>query len=207
MSFFTDLFHAQTKKNWQNLANQIGGDFIEGGFLGKDSIELSYRATKIILDTHTIHGEHPTTYTRIFCPFISKNYWDFYVKQKNFLTKLGKYIGIDDVQIGENELDDKLYFTSENHEKLIHFFNSNQIKNIYLKINDMFENWLNISISNDSSVFSFRKRPPNQFHIQFKQLGIENDTNKMLLLFDLCKLTLDRLIEIGEAEDIDPNIQ
>jgi hypothetical protein len=202
MSFFTDFFHAQTKKVWQKCANQVGGNFIEGGFLGKDSIELSYRNTKIILDTYTIQGEHTVTYTRIYCTFISKNYWAFYVKQENFLTKLCRYIGIDDIQIGENQFDNQLYLTSENHEKLIRFFDSTSIRSIYLKINETFENWLYISISNDYPIFFFKKRPPNQFQILFKELGIEDDTHKILLLFDLCKITLDRLIEIGEAEDI-----
>jgi hypothetical protein len=43
--------------------------------------------------------------------------------------------------------------------------------------------------------------------ITLQKLGSESDIEILKSWFNLCKLTLDRLIEIGEAEDVSPDIQ
>jgi hypothetical protein len=56
MSVLSNIFESDTKEKWKQLALEIGGEFIDGGFWDSDKVILNYRKTRIILDTYTVHS-------------------------------------------------------------------------------------------------------------------------------------------------------
>jgi hypothetical protein len=89
MGFLFDIFKSNTKESWQQLATEIGAEFVDGGIWNEDKIILNYRKTKIILDTYTVHSGMSLTYSRLRCPFVSKNGITFEIcseKKQNYIT-------------------------------------------------------------------------------------------------------------------------
>jgi hypothetical protein len=207
MSFLSNIFESETKGNWQQLALEIGGEFVDGGFWNKDKVVLKYRKTEIVLETHTIStGRSSSTYTRMKFPFNSTNGFTFSISSENFFTHLIKKIGFNDIQIGECEFDDKMYLKSNNEEKAKSFFTLTILKEETFNIVNITESYLSIK-RHDSLFFFTESEAPNPFYAVLTKLRVESDIEVLKSWFNLCKLTLDRLIEIGEAEGVSPDIQ
>ncbi|MES2518091.1 MAG: hypothetical protein V4585_08290 [Bacteroidota bacterium] len=207
MSQFSNIVESNVKKNWQLLAQEIGGVFVDGGFWNKDKVILKYGKTKIVLGTHTINtGKSNTKYTRMKSQFTSTSGFTFSISSENFFTHLVKKIGFNDIEIGEFEFDDRIYVKSNDKQKVKSFFVSSIVKENTFKVVNTSESILSIK-RHDSLFFFAESDVPNPFYVVLTKLGVESDTETLKSWFTLCKLTLDRLIEIGEAEDINPNIQ
>ncbi len=208
MSFLSNIFRSETKENWQQLAVEIGGNFVDGGFWNKDIVELKYRNSTITLDVYQQrYGNKHIPHTRIRCPFVSINEFKFNITTENALTHAGKIFGIKDVMIDVPKFDDEFYLKSRTKDKFVNFLKSEIIQKSYLELakNDILG--LEIQISDDKPNFSLQTRPRNVYWIYCEKIKVESKVETLKLWFDLCKLTLDRLIEIGEAEDISPDFQ
>jgi hypothetical protein len=207
MSILSNIFKSETKENWKQLALEIDADFVDGGIWDSDKVVLNYGKTKIVLCTHSINtGKSNTKYTRMKSQFTSKNGLTFSISSENFFTHLVKKIGFNDVEIGEFEFDDKMYIKSNNKQKVKSFLDSSIVKENVFKVVTSSESV--ISIKRHDSLFLFTESDSaNPFYVVLTKLGVESDIEILKQWFTLCKLTLDRLIAIEEAEDIDPNIQ
>ena len=205
MSFFTDLFHSRAKENWKSLADEIQGKFINGGFWKTDKVTFNYRSTEITLDIFSKgNGRNARTYTRIICPYITKNRFTFEISSENTITYAAKYVGINDIEIGDVKFDAEIYLQSNQKKRLLTFLDTKYLQEKFL---EAFEGTdLVLKINDAHPVFFLKKIPTKILWIQIENVGIEEDIVILKQWFTLCKLTLDRLIEIGEAEDIDPNI-
>ncbi len=207
MSVLSNIFYSETKKNWQQLASEIGGEFVDGGFWKKDKVVLKYRKTEIVLETHTVsRGKNSSTYTRMKFPFNSVNGFNLSISSENFFTHLVKKIGFNDIEIGEFEFDDKIYLKSNNEKKAKSFFSSTILKEETFNVVNITESFLSIK-RHDSLFFFTESEAPNPFYVVLSKLGVESDIDVLKSWLNLCKITLDRLIEIGEAEDVSPDFE
>ncbi|PWK26339.1 hypothetical protein LV89_02510 [Arcicella aurantiaca] len=206
MSFFTDLFYSRAKENWKLLAHEIQGKFVDGGFWETNEVKFNYRNTEITLDIFSKgNGRSSKTYTRIICPYITTNRFTFEISSENAISYAAKYIGINDIEIGNTKFDAEIYLQSNQKKRLLTFLDTKYLQEKFL---EAFEGTdLVLKINDDHPVFFLKKIPTKILWIQIENIGIEEDIEILKSWFTLCKLTLDRLIEIGEAEDIDPNIQ
>ena len=57
------------------------------------------------------------------------------------------------------------------------------------------------------SLTFFEKNSQNTFWLYIESVGLEEQKETIKIYFETFKLTPDRLIEIGEVEDVSPNIQ
>jgi hypothetical protein len=206
MSVLSNIFKPETKKNWQQLASEIGAEFVYGGFWNDDKIILNYRKTKIILDTYTTGtAKNKTTYTRIKSEYISTNGFTFSISSESFFTHLIKRIGFNDIEIGDFKFDDKMYIKTYNEEKVKTFFVSPILKKEVFDIVKGSNSSLSINRA-ETFFFYTEGETSNPFYIILIKRRVESDIEILKSWFDLCKITLDRLIEIGEAEDANPDI-
>ena len=205
MSVLSDMLRLDAEKNWQKLASEIGGKFIDGGFWDSDKVILNYRKTKITLDTHTVHSGMSLTYNRLRCPFVSKNGITFEIFPKEKLNYINDLFSIKKTETGNAEFDDKIHCRSKHLKSFRSFFDSNLLQEKYFNI--LKNTDVEVSISEMIRFFSLNHTPPIMNNwITLQRLGEEFDIEKLKSWFDLCKITLDRLIEIGEAEDVSPDI-
>lgn len=206
MSVLSNIFNSDTKENWKQLAIEIGGEFIDGGFGNSFKVILNYRKTRIILDTYTVHSGMSLTYSRLRCPFVSTNGITFEIsseKKRNYINDL---FSIKKTETGNAEFDGVIHCRSKHLKGFKRFLDSNLVQEKYFNV--LQNTYVEVSINENTRFFSLNHIPPIMNNwITLQKLGSESDIEILKSWFNLCKITLDRLIEIGEAEDIDPNIQ
>jgi hypothetical protein len=195
MSFWANLFESIGRKNLKLLNEKIGGQFMQGSFMEKDKIIIIHKNTTITVDTRKrLRGKHLVLYYRIICPFKSINGLTFSISTEDAFTHATKVFGYEDIVIGNEKFDNEFYLKSNDRERFLEFIKSENLQKQYLE--------------------SIKKLSYFPFCIQVKNGStgyVYNETNHssietILEYFNLCKITLDRLIEIGEAEDLTPDI-
>lgn len=68
---------------WRRLSNEIGADFVEGGFWKGGKVQAHVGLWTVTLDTYTESGgESSVTYTRMRAPFVNPDGFRFTVYRK-----------------------------------------------------------------------------------------------------------------------------
>jgi len=64
MGFLRQLFGPSKEEVWRQLCQEIGADFVEGGFWRGDKVVAKVKEWTLTLDTYTVStGKSSTTYT------------------------------------------------------------------------------------------------------------------------------------------------
>jgi hypothetical protein len=203
MSLFSKIFESGLKANFEEFANTVGGIFIEGGFWDEYRVIVPYRNMVFTLDTvRKLRGKLLVRYYRIQCPFVSINQFKFCISSENAFTHAAKVFGMNDILINDKRFDDEFYLKSNQKETFFHFIDSDNLRKQY---------WELLKKENYHFSFEIRKHKKHVLCIFTESLyvygsNLQENIAEWLLYFDTFKITLDRLIEIGEAEDITPEI-
>lgn len=139
--------------------------------------------------------------------FYLKRWFKFSISTEDAFTHAGKVFGIDDIRIGDKIFDDEMYLKSEDTDKLLTFLNNDTIVKQYLNLAKSISYGPIVKVLYHNPTFSLKKFPSNTYWLYIESIGLEEDKETIKLYFDTLKLTLDRLIEIGKAEDIAPKYQ
>ena len=101
MSFLRSVFGPSKDEIWSQIAADIGGDFIDGGFWGRDALVYEHGEWTIVLDTYTVStGKSSTTFTRMRAPFVNRDGRYFKIYREGFFSGMGRFFGMQDVEIG-----------------------------------------------------------------------------------------------------------
>ena len=108
---------------WTQIATDIGGEFIEGGFWDNNVVVYKHGEWQIVLDTCTVttYTGGPTmatTYTRMRAPFINKDGLYFKISREGFFSSIGKLFGMRDIEIGDSFFDNQFEIKGNNPEKI-----------------------------------------------------------------------------------------
>ena len=195
MSFWTNFFESIGRKTLKELNLKVEGRFVQGGFGEKDKIIVTYRNTSILIDTHKrLRGKKLVLFYRIICPFKSVNNLIMSISTEDTFSHAAKVFGNDDIRIGNEKFDNEFYLKSNNEQLFLEFIQSDILQKHYLE-----------SLKR-LSYFPFCIEVKKGFDYYVYNETNNSDIETILEYLRLCKLTLDRLIEIGEAEDISTNI-
>ena len=100
---------------WGQLANDIGGEYENGGFWRSDVLRYHSGEWEITLDTYTVNtGKSSTTYTRIRAPFVNKDGLYFKIYRKGVFSTIGKAFGMQDIEIYDPYFDDAFIIQGNN---------------------------------------------------------------------------------------------
>ena len=209
MSFWTIKEFLGKREIWKLLADKIGGSFIEGESWRDERVVLNYKHFSIILNIRPNGGgkRHQYYETKVQCSFISTNQFKLKIFHENAFTHAGKVFGINDIELDNAKFDNEFYIKSNQRETAIKFLNKDSLQKIYFAATKNLDLMVTTEIKDSNSFFSLESNPTNSFSISIKKRGEETDIERLISWFDLCKITLDRLIEIDEAEDKIPHIQ
>ena len=212
MSLFAKIFEPQLKKCFEQFAETIGGDFTEGGLWDEYKLIVPYRNTYFIFDTvRKLRGKRMVRYYRIQCLFVSINYFKFRISSENTFTHAAKVFGMNDILINDKRFDDEFYLESNDKEIFLHFINSDSLREKYWELLKKKDYHFSFEVRrNKTSIF--KQNTKNVFSIfteSVYSIGGHHQEyiDEWTFYFETFKLTLDRLIEIGEAEDESPDIQ
>ena len=108
---------------WTQIATEIGGEFIEGGFWDNNVVVYKHGEWQIVLDTCTVTASTgatttATTYTRMRAPFINKDGLYFNISREGFFSSIGKFFGMQDIEIGDPFFDDQFVIKGNSPEKI-----------------------------------------------------------------------------------------
>ncbi len=205
MSKRKSIFGPSKDEIWTQIATDIGGEFIDGGFWGKDVLIYKHGEWQILLDTYTVTTSTgttttSTTYTRMRAPFINKDGLYFKISREGFFSSIGKFFGMQDIEIEDPFFDKQFVIKGNDPEKIKLLLADDRIKElcqtqprIYLSIKDD-EGWFGTDF------------PEGVDELYFQCVGIIKETERLKALFGLFCLILQRLVQIDSAYKDDPQV-
>lgn len=204
MSLLRQLFGPSKKEIWHQLSEKINATFVDGGWFGKDKVEAKHRQWVITLDTEVKqYGKTTVTYTRICAPFINKDGFRFNIYRKGFFSDAGKYFGVEDVEVGFDDLDYDFIIQGNDHYKLWKMFAHDRIRSLIKNQPD-----INLKIIKaGTGWFSGTDFDDNVDMVEFRVRGVMKDITLLQELFNLFAEVLDHLCTIGSAYEDDPKLK
>src|ERR1051326_3858416 len=103
MGLLKKIFGPNKDEVWQQLSNEIGGEFVKANVWGADKtkVRVQVREWTITLDSYTVStGKSSVTYTRMRAPYVNKDQFRFTIYRKSLLSNLGKLFGMQDIEVG-----------------------------------------------------------------------------------------------------------
>lgn len=184
------------------LCEQIGGDFVDGGFWKGSKVQVHHKQWTVTLDTYTeSDGQHGgTTYTQMRAPYVNKDGFRFTIYRRGFFSDLGKFFGMQDVEIGEPEFDDAFIIKGADEVKLRKFFADPRIRQLFQR-----QPAIHLSVRDDEGWFKV-KFPEGVDELYFREIGVIKDIDRLKALYELFAEVLDHLCKIGSAYEDDPGV-
>ena len=186
---------------WRQLSQEIGAEFVEGGFWKGSKVQAHVGPWTVTLDTYTeSSGESHVTYTRMRAPYINPEGFRFTIYRKNLFSDLGKFLGMQDIEVGAPEFDEA-FIIKGNDESKVHDLFANS------KIRQMTQDQPGIRLEvKDSEGWFGPKFPENVDELHFQVVGVIKDVERLKALFDLFATVLDQLCRIGSAYKQEPGV-
>ncbi|MCE7995346.1 MAG: DUF3137 domain-containing protein [Roseivirga sp.] len=203
MGLLRDVFGPSQNEIWSQIANEIGGELIDGGFWDKDMLEFRHKQWAIVLDTYKSPGSnHSTsTYTRMRVPFVNTTNFYFNIYQENFFSSIGKLLGMQDIIIGDRFFDDQFVIKSNSDVTIKRLLDSDKLKQLISSIPR-----IKFCIRDDDGRIFKSGFPAGVDILYFEYLGVIRDKQTLLNLFLLFSAVLERLVQIDSAYEDDPGI-
>ncbi len=196
------LFGPSKDEIWKQIAKDIGGEFIDGGFWGKDELRYDHGQWELLLDTFTrSHGKTSSRYTRMRVPFLNKDELKFHIYREGFFSGIGKFFGMQDLQIRDSRFNERFIIQGNNKKKIEDLLSDYKLKMLFEMVPDV-----SIKIEADSGWLG-KKYPAGVDVLYFERRGILKDKETLKLLFQLFTTVLDRLVHIDSAYEDDPKLK
>jgi len=182
---------------WRQLSQEIGAEFVEGGFWKGNKVQVYVKPWTITLDV--LSGEDGS-FTRIRAPYINPEGFWFTIYRKNLFSDLGKFLGMQDIEVGDPEFDEAFIIKGNDESKVVSLFSNSKIRQM---IQDQPKIRLEVK---DSEGWFDSKFPEDVDELYFQVDGEIKDVERLKALFDLFAAVLDQLCRIGSAYKQEPGI-
>ena len=203
MSFLKDVFGPSKEEIWRQVASDIGGEYIDGGFWRKDVLHYQAGQWPMMLDTFSKrHGDSSRTYTRLRAPFVNKDGLWFEIYREGIFSSIARYFGMQDIVIGVPLFDDNFIIKGNDEYKVRRLFQSEELQRLLHQ-----QNSIKFSIQDDQDRWFAKPFPGGVNVLYFESAGVVKETQRLRALFDLFTITLERLVQMDSAYEDDPNIQ
>jgi hypothetical protein len=186
---------------WRQLSQEIGAEFIEGGFWKGNKFQAHVGIWTITLDIYTEStGETHVTYTRMRVPYVNPEGFRFSIYRKGFFSELGKLLGMQDIVVGDPDFDEAFIIKGNDELKVVRLFSDTRIRQMIhaqpkfrLDVKDS-EGWFGPTFPEDVD------------ELRFQVVGVIKDLDRLKSLFDLFAAVLDQLCRIGSASKQEPGV-
>lgn len=201
MSKRKSIFGPSKDEIWEQIATDIGGEFIQGGFWGKDVLIYKHGEWQILLDTYVVSaGTSSYTVTRMRAPFVNKDDLYFKISRQGFFGSIGKLFGIQDIEIGDPFFDKQFIIKGNNPEKIKLLLADRNIKELCQR-----QPRIHLRIKDDEGWFG-TDFPEGVDALHFECVGVIKETALLKSLFALFCLIFERLVRLDSAYADDPEV-
>jgi hypothetical protein len=195
------LFGPSTEEIWRQLCAEIGAQYVEGGFWKGNKVQATHGPWTITLDTYTVSdGKTSVAYTRMRAPFVDPEGFRFTVYRRGVFSDIGKWLGMQDIEIGDEAFDEDFILKSNEESKLRELLGSAKIRELISQQPDIY-----FSIKDDEGAF-VSNFPGGVDELYFQVVGVIKDVERLKLLYELFSETLDELCRIGSANESAPGV-
>ncbi len=201
MSLLRKMFGPSTDEVWRELSSQIGGEYQAGDFWHGGKVTVHVDPWIVILDTYTVStGKAAITYTRLRAPYVNRDGLRFTLYRKTILTALGKFMGMQDISIGDPAFDEAFVVKTNDPAQARDLLADPRLRELLLQQPSV---WF--TVKNDEGIFgpAFNESVDE---IYFAVQGVLKDVDRLKSLFDLFAATLHQLCHIGSAYETDPSL-
>jgi len=201
MSIFKGVFGPSQEEIWRPFAEEIDAEFIDNGVWKSKKIIYKHENWTIILDTYSeSSGKSSTTYTRMRAPYRNKDGFNFKIYNSGFFSDIGKKFGMQDIEIGYPDFDEKFIIKGNDEDKLKELFESEKIRE-FIQLQDK----IHLEIKEDEG-FCGSEIPEGVNLLYFKTIGVIKDTERLKRLYMLFAMVLNKLHIMGSAYEDVPNV-
>lgn len=190
-----ELFGPSRDEIWRQLASELDANYVDGDFWKRSKIQASHAGWLITLEEH---GKYH--HTRLRAPFLNPGGFRFTVYRQGIFTELGKYLGMQDVEVGHPDFDRDFVIKGTDDVKLRQIFGNARIRELIAA-----QPRIHFEVKEAGSIFErtlFAEKPPENLDVlEFEIHSRPSLKEKELLrlLFDLFAETLDELCRMGTA--------
>lgn len=198
MSVFTVAKH----EVWRQFSEAVAGKFIQEKLSGDISVEVVHGPWHIILDTSEA-GRHEEGFfvTRLRAPIVNPGAFRFKVHKEGFVSRVGKLVGLKDLELGVAEFDKTFILNCPDKEKGLALFGDPAIQAQMLKIKN-----LHFQIKDSDGLFG-PKFSEDEDELSLEMDGIVTDLSRLEDLLHLFAITLDLMVEKGFILPKEPKTQ
>jgi hypothetical protein len=182
---------------WEQLAEEIGGNFYDGGlWLGDSKVRAHVGDWIVTLDTYKDAG---TISTRLRAPFVNKDGFVFSIFRENSFEDRHSD-DTQDLEVGHVDFDERFVIKSNNVEEVKKLFSDDKIRELLKRQPQVY-----FSAAKDSGWYS-KDFPDGIGELLFKVRSEIKDLARLKELYALFGETLDQLCRIGAATHDDPGL-
>jgi hypothetical protein len=202
LGFLRELFGPSTDEVWQQLSREIGADYDDGGFWRGGKVEAHVGSWTVTLDTYTVStGKSSATYTRMRAPYVNADNFRFKIYRKGLFSDVGKLFGMQDVEVGDAELDRDFVIQGNDEQKLALLFRDPRIRDLIMR-----QPSIGFEVKDDEGWFG-APFPEGVDELYFQVHGVIKDVDRLKQLYELFAATLHHLCHIGSAYERDPQLR
>jgi hypothetical protein len=199
MSLLRQIFGPSKEEMWRELSSRIGAEFVDGGFWKGSKVVASSGPWTVTLDTYTVStGKSSVTYTRLRAPYVNRDGFRFHLYRAGIFSQLGKFLGMQDIPIGDVEFDRQFIVKSNHPDQARKLLANGELRALLLR-----QPAVSFSVVDDEGWFG-QHFPEGVDELHFQVVGVIKDVDRLKLLFDLFAETLDTLCVIGSAYETPP---
>lgn len=137
------------------VAQRLGGTLVAGGFWQQPKITYEYRSYAASIEYYSTGGKHPTLYTRLFFHLQRNVPVNVRIYPERLFSKIGKFLGGQDIQLGDVNFDDKFMIKGSDDARVKDFLSPDVRQAVFelraLTMND------HIDISTESTALRIQK--------------------------------------------------
>lgn len=196
------MFGPSRKEIWRQLSEDIHARFVEGGFWKGDKVEASHGPWTVTLDKYVVStGKVTVVYTRMRAPYVNPDGFRFRVYRRGIFSNFGKFLGMQDVEIGIPDFDRDFIIKGTDEGKLRQLFANPKIRALIESQKE-----INFSVKDDEGWFG-ATFPDGVDELAFLVVGLIKDIERLKQLYELFGETLEELCRIGSAYESDPGVK
>ena len=196
MGFFEDLLGFNKDSIWKKVAEEVGGKYVDKGFLSGEKVEADFGKWSVTFDIEKHSNKNSTTYyTRLRAPFFSKDGFKFTIYNSSFFSFLGNIIGLQDIIVGDTVFDEKFVIKGNNETKVRKFFKNDTIRDMLL-----LESSIQIEIKDDEGWFGAHF-PKGVDELYLRVYGYPKSVEYIKKLYELFAECLIQLTLIETAKE------
>lgn len=202
MSLLKNLFGPFKDDVWKQLASEINANFVDGGFWNGSKVQATVNEWIVTLETYAVStGKSTIIYTRMRAPYVNKDDFRFKIYRKGVFSTMGKWLGMQDVEIGYPEFDEQFIIQGNDEQKLRLLFDKPTIRQL-IEVQPT----ITLQVKDDDGWLS-TKFPENVDQLSFEVMGVIKDVERLKQLYELFAETLNHLCLIGSAYENDPQVR